>query len=113
MTIRLVPVPGEAPSAALLLQGHIVDGDLARLRRALAQGGYAALALNSPGGSVVEARDMARLIRRLEVPVVVPARAVCASACFLLFAAGRDKVAEPGAMIGVPQRFGVRRRRKR
>ncbi len=44
---------------------------------------------------------MARLIRMLHVPVVVPDHAVCASACFMLFAAGRDKVAEPGAMVGV------------
>jgi len=101
MTVQLVPVPGEAPSAALLLQGHIVAGDARRLRRALAQGGFAALVLNSPGGSVLEARDMARLIRMLHVPVVVPDHAVCASACFMLFAAGRDRVAEPGAMIGV------------
>jgi len=41
MTVQLVPVPGEAPSAALLLQGHIVEGDARRLRRALAQGGFA------------------------------------------------------------------------
>ncbi len=101
MTVQLVPIPGETRSQALLLQGHIVDGDVARLRRALGQGGFAAIVLNSPGGSVVEARDMARLIRNLNVPVVVPQRAVCASACFLLFAAGSDKVVEPGAMIGV------------
>ncbi len=101
MDVRLVPVPGEAGSAALLLQGRIVEGDAARLRRALAEGGFGALVLNSPGGSVLEARDMARLIQGLRVPVVVPDRGVCASACFLLFAAGRDKVAEPGAMVGV------------
>ena len=101
MTVQLVPVPGETGPGAVL-QGRIVAG---RRRPACAgaagTGKFAALVLNSPGGSVLEARDMARLIRALRVSVVVPDRAVCASACFLLFAAGRDKVAEPGAMIGV------------
>ena len=57
--------------------------------------------LNSPGGAVLDGRDIARMIRARGGSMLVPARAVCASACFLLFAAGRDKYAEPGAMIGV------------
>lgn len=100
MTVQRVPVAGsDAP--ALLLQGRIVQGDAARLAKALRGGKFSAVLLNSPGGSVLEARDMAGAIRALRVPVVVPDRAVCASACFMLFAAGRDRVAEPGAMIGV------------
>ena len=100
MTIETVPVRGSETSA-LLLQGRIVADDPARLAKALRRGDFAALLLNSPGGSVLAARDMARLVHNLRVPVVVPSRAVCASACFLLYAAARDKVAEPGAMIGV------------
>jgi hypothetical protein len=100
MTVQRVPVAG-SDVAALLLQGRIVPGDAARLAQALRGGKFSAVLLNSPGGSVLEARDMARAIRALRVPVVVPDRAVCASACFMLFAAGRDRVAEPGAMIGV------------
>ena len=100
MTVQRIPVTGgDVP--ALLLQGRIVPGDAARLVQALRGAKFSAVLLNSPGGSVLEARDMARAIRALRVPVVVPDHAVCASACFMLFAAGRDKVAEPGAMIGV------------
>lgn len=100
MTVQRVPVKG-SDMPALLLQGRIVKGDAARLTQALHGEKFSAVLLNSPGGSVLEARDMARAIRALRVPVVVPDRAVCASACFMLFAAGRDRVAEPGAMIGV------------
>ncbi len=100
MTVQRVPVVGkEAP--ALLLQGRVVPGDASRLRQALAGETFSALLLNSPGGSLLEARDMARAIRALRVPVVVPERAECASACFMLFAAAREKVAVPGARIGV------------
>ncbi|MBN9561362.1 MAG: hypothetical protein J0H14_11630 [Alphaproteobacteria bacterium] len=100
MTVQRIPVKG-SDVPALLLQGRIVKGDAARLTQALRGEKFSAVLLNSPGGSVLEARDMARAIRALRVPVVVPDRAVCASACFMLFAAGRDRVAEPGAMIGV------------
>lgn len=100
MTVEPVPAR-DGNGRALLLQGRIVSGDSGRLGQALRRGDVGAIVLNSPGGSVLEARDMARAIHRLQVPVVVPNRAVCASACFMLFAAARDRVAEPGAMIGV------------
>lgn len=100
MTVQTVPVAGrEAP--ALLLQGRVVPGDADRLRQALTGASFSALLLNSPGGSLLEAREMARAIRELRIPVVVPERAECASACFMLFAAARDKVAVPDARIGV------------
>ncbi len=100
MTFEEIPVRG-GEGTALLLQGRIVEGDPARLSAALRRTRPAVLVLNSPGGSVLAARDMARVIHSLPVPVVVPNRAVCASACFLLYAAALNKVAEPGAMIGV------------
>ncbi len=86
----------------LALQGRILPGDAARFRAALARSGPVSLfVLNSPGGAVLDGRDIARMIRARSGSTLVPARAVCASACFLLFAAGREKYAEPGAMIGV------------
>ncbi|MBV8398507.1 MAG: hypothetical protein JOZ17_07185 [Acetobacteraceae bacterium] len=89
-------------STVLLLQGRIVPGDAKRLRAALdVEQRLAMLVLNSPGGSVLEAQDMAKLIRASGAPALVPGNAVCASACFMLFAAARERLAEPGAMIGV------------
>ncbi|MBV8094802.1 MAG: hypothetical protein JO110_16565, partial [Acetobacteraceae bacterium] len=60
-----------------------------------------AIALNSPGGSIVEAAKLARVIRREGVPVIVPSGGGCASACFLMFAAAQKKVAAADAVIGV------------
>ncbi|MBV9654172.1 MAG: hypothetical protein JOZ42_06375 [Acetobacteraceae bacterium] len=86
----------------LALQGPIRPGDAERFRAALARAPDVSLfVLNSPGGAVLDGRDIARTIRARGGSTLVPARAVCASACFLLFAAGREKHAEPGAMIGV------------
>lgn len=101
MTIQPAAVQSGRP--VLLLQGRIVPGDAARLRAALAgvSPRVAGLVLNSPGGSVLEAQDMAKLIRDSGAAVLVPANAVCASACFMLFAAARNKLVEPGAMVGV------------
>lgn len=100
--ITLQPVPlRDGDGQALLLQGRIEQGDAARLGGALRRQRFAVIVLNSPGGSVVEAREMGRMINRLGVPVAVPDRGVCASACFMLFAAGRSRIAEPGSMVGV------------
>lgn len=104
VTLERSPLP-EPGRIALLIQGAIVAGDAAKLanvgRRRPPGERVALIVLNSPGGSVTEARDMARLIHKLPVPVLVPANGVCASACFLLFAAATKREAEPGARIGV------------
>lgn len=86
----------------LAVQGRIVPGDAERFRAAVS-GAPANLlvVLNSPGGAVIDGRDIGRIIRARGFSTLVPARAVCASACFMMFAAGRNKLAEPGAMIGV------------
>jgi hypothetical protein len=104
MQLEKAPLPG-TPNVALLAQGRIEPGDAAALRALLHKlppgQRVASVVLNSPGGAVAEARVMARILNTATVPVVVPHDAVCASACFILFAAARHKVVEPGAMIGV------------
>lgn len=57
--------------------------------------------LNSPGGSISEAAMIAEDVRRSDTPVVVMPHAQCASACFLIFASARTKLASRSAMIGV------------
>ena len=97
--------PDADGTVSLVLQGPIDTGDAQKLRETLRRRPRDArigrVVLNSPGGSVAEAKDMARLVLQAPAPVLVPARGVCASACFLLFAAGRHKEAQPGAMVGV------------
>lgn len=104
MQMEKAPLP-DSPNVALLAQGRIVAGDAAQLRALLHNlppgQRIASVVLNSPGGAVAEARIMARILNTAPVPVVVPHDAVCASACFMLFAAARHKVVEPGALVGV------------
>jgi hypothetical protein len=57
--------------------------------------------LDSPGGRVIASRDLAMRIRRLHLTTLVPANAECASACFMLFAAGTQRIAGASARIGV------------
>ena len=103
MEFRAVPLPQQPGKVALLMQGAFEPNDAARLRALRLPAGQqiALVVLNSPGGAVIAGRDMARFLRTRGVPVLVPKNAVCASACFLLFAAASTKIAEPGARIGV------------
>ena len=85
------------------LTGDITKGDSARFAsfwRSL-PATPVVLLLDSTGGSVGEARDMAELIHRSNVATAVLDNHQCDSACFLLFAAGRQRYAAPGASIGV------------
>jgi hypothetical protein len=86
-------------------RGPIVKGDTARLQQALAAVPQSkqmlALALDSPGGNVVEGEQLARLIRARGLPVVIPSNSQCVSACFLLLAASPRRLAATDALVGV------------
>ena len=89
----------------LLLQGEIVRGDTDRivpmLLRLYEQGKTPRLVVDSPGGNIMDADKLALLIRKVGIPVTVMAGRMCASACFLLFAASPERSASPLALIGV------------
>jgi hypothetical protein len=59
--------------------------------------------LNSPGGSVIDALAMGRLIRTRKFSTEVEAGKYCASSCPLVFAGGTDRRAGDRAIIGVHQ----------
>ncbi len=59
--------------------------------------------LNSPGGSVVDALAMGRLIRERKFATEVEAGKYCASSCPLVFAGGIERRAGDRATIGVHQ----------
>jgi hypothetical protein len=100
--------PTQVSSTELVVDGRgpIVPGDTDRLTKALAgipRTGWTllALALDSPGGKVAEAKEMVGVIRAQQLPVVIPNNAQCASACFLLFAASPRRFAATDALVGV------------
>lgn len=91
---------------AIVLEGDIADGDgdaVEALMKETNDSGklVAALRLDSPGGSLAESVKIAELVQRTKIAVAVGARARCASACFLIFAAGTEKFVAYGAAIGV------------
>ena len=94
--------PGKVVIGAV---GEIIPGDLNRLGAYV--GGFPStvriigFALDSPGGNLDEAIKIANALRRIQATVGVLGQAKCASACFLIFAAGSTKLAGATALIGV------------
>jgi len=86
-------------------RGEIIEGDQRRLDQALAAvpAGQTllSLAIDSPGGSVMEGETMSRTIHSRGLKVLIPSNSKCVSACFLLFAASPHRLAAADALIGV------------
>jgi hypothetical protein len=61
------------------------------------------IVLHSPGGSVTDALEMGRLIRKQNFATQVEAGRYCASSCPLIFAGGVERRAGEKAVIGVHQ----------
>lgn len=88
------------------LTGEIVDGDAVRLASAIKTANDAGrmvsgVRLSSPGGMLVEGAKLAELIQYAKVATVVVNGTMCASACFIAFAAGSERFASYSAQIGV------------
>ena len=99
-------IPGRGGSVIIQLSGGIVPGDgdafVSALQKAAAAGKpVESVQLNSPGGNLGEGAKLAAAIKLGQLSTVVPSGAVCASACFLAFAAGEQKFAGDEARIGV------------
>jgi len=63
--------------------------------------------LNSPGGSVFDALAISDSIRNQGWNTIVLNGHLCASSCPLIFAGGKERVADEGAGIGVHQFFSI------
>lgn len=79
--------------AHILVSGEIVADDVDELRRVLAQrrkilGSTPLVVLNSPGGSVVAALEMGRIIRDTPGETAVEGGGSCSSSCVFLHSAG-------------------------
>lgn len=91
----------------VLAEGPVAEGDAGRLRSALQAAdrdrfGNKVLALDSPGGPVIEAFSMVDVMDRERVSTVVRPGATCASACAqILFLSGVHRVVEESGRIGL------------
>ena len=99
-------VPGKDRRVVIQIFGPIEAGDADAFISAVKQAGAAGKAvesvqLHSTGGRLVEGARLAAAIKLGKMSTTVAQGAVCASACFLAFAAGDPKFVGDGALIGV------------
>jgi len=88
------------------LSGEITEGDTEAFKAALKAPNDAgklvtSLRLNSVGGNLLEGVKLSETVRFAKVATNVGQGATCASACFLVFAAGETKFANYTAQVGV------------
>ena len=103
---RLTLTPVEVGAAALL-EGAIVAGDAERIVKQLDELDPAPtrIYLNSPGGSVGDALDLGRYLRRAAMNTELRDGDICYSACPYLLAAGVERVVPDSASVGVHQHY--------
>ena len=94
---------------ALNLTGTIDPGAGERFAAEIeARGEYVqTVVLDSPGGSVVDALAIGRLIHEKGLATKVAAGSLCASSCPIVFASGRSRIASRDAAIGVHQIYAA------
>jgi hypothetical protein len=85
----------------VLISGPILEETEAAFPAALAQaGGRPLVFLDSPGGIIQSGLAIGRLIRANRLETVVPNRAICFSACGLIWLAGGERWIGEGARVG-------------
>jgi hypothetical protein len=99
-TMRLLP------SGSVMIDGPVLPGDAVRLIDALiAQKNSGKVTerifLNSPGGQVVAGVQIADVINKSGIAVVVGKGRVCASICVLMLAAGKERWVYSDSKLGV------------
>ena len=108
MAADLGPKPAVTVAAdgkRLSLAGEMGFGTTNLVRAALKRHpGIEGIELDSPGGSAAEGFALAALVRDRKLDTYV--QADCASACVLVFAGGRERLAAPSARFGL-HRSGV------
>lgn len=88
------------------ITGEIAPGDTANLQTAIKSANDAgklatSVRLNSIGGNLIEGVKLAEAVKFAKMATNVGLNATCASACFLIFAAGEAKYANYSARVGV------------
>ena len=99
--------PDRGKTVTITIHGGIAPGDarkfagMLRDTQRIYPGARPTIVLDSPGGVIGDALQIARNVATGGNPVTVPEKGVCASACFLIFAAANSKFVAHGAHVGV------------
>jgi ATP-dependent protease ClpP protease subunit len=97
------PFVGSNASEQIFLQGEIVPGDYGRFVEFIRQDPdrflrQTHITIDSPGGDVVEALRLAKLIRLTYLSVRVNFDAGCVSACFFIYVSAVDRLSVPNSV---------------
>jgi hypothetical protein len=82
------------------ISGALEPGDGLKFRELTSEVSRATVFLVSPGGSVRAAKEIGTRVRLRRFDTVVPSKALCASACGLVWLAGVKRFIAPSARIG-------------
>ena len=98
--------PTKEGHVLVLMSGEITEGDTEAFKSAVREANDAgklvvSFRLDSIGGNLLEGVKLADVVRFAKVATNVGPGETCASACFLIFAAGETKFANYKAQIGV------------
>jgi hypothetical protein len=90
----------------IVLDGQISPGDAEAVSSIIKTANeqqklVSGIRLNSVGGNLLEGVKIADIVRYAKIATVVANGAQCASACFVVFAAGNEKYASFAAFVGV------------
>ena len=92
--------------AEIRIEGPITQGaEESFIQQIRTHSGLETVSLNSPGGSVFSALNIARAINSAGLNTSVPKGDECHSACSFIFLAGRERIAD--GILGVHQISGV------
>lgn len=87
----------------LSLRGAIAPGDGARMIEALDEAKPEIVTFDSPGGSLTDALEIGRAIRKQAISTRIDDMAVCLSACPYAFVGGSERSILNGGRLGVHQ----------
>lgn len=87
-------------SKTLLMMGETIPSDVATLSKYIEKGEVDSLMLKGPGGSLEAGYAIADLVLEHKLNVTIPAKTDCASACSLIFVAGKNRKMEELSRLG-------------
>ncbi|MEP5758374.1 MAG: hypothetical protein ABJ327_03485 [Litoreibacter sp.] len=89
----------------LNLTGTIAPGDAERMAEQMADVDIQRVRLNSPGGSVQDALEIGRMLRKARLETLLGAGDICLSACPYVLASGIERRVHGTAQVGVHQHY--------
>lgn len=84
----------------VFIDGEIEEGDLHRVKQAVAELATPAVLLRSPGGDAREGMAIGRYLRSIGASTGVAPDFLCASACAMIWVAGANRYLAPTSLIG-------------